>query len=36
MPRLKPRDKFKIIREAIEFDFEAAEEGGYVVSVPEL
>ena len=36
MLRLKPRDKFRIVREDIEFEFEVAEEGGYVVSVPEL
>ena len=26
--------KFKVTKEEIEFEFEAAEEGGYVVSVP--
>ena len=36
MLQLKPRDKFRIVREDIEFECEVAEEGGYVVSVPEL
>ena len=33
---LKPKDRLKIIQDDIEFDFEVAEEGGYIVSVPEL
>ena len=36
MQRLKPKDKLKITRDDIEYEFEVAEEGGYVVSVPEL
>lgn len=27
-------EKFRVIRRGIEYEFEAAEEGGYVVSVP--
>jgi predicted RNase H-like HicB family nuclease len=34
MRKLKPEEKFKVIREGIEYDFEIAEEGGYVVTVP--
>jgi len=36
MQRLKPKDILKITKDGIEFQFEVAEEGGYVVSVPEL
>ena len=36
MQKLKPRDKLTITKDDIEFQFEVAEEGGYVVSVPEL
>ncbi len=36
MQKLKPKDKLKIIKEGIEYEFEVAEEGGYLVSVPEL
>ena len=36
MQKLKPRDKLKIIKDNIEYEFEVAEEGGYTVSVPEL
>ncbi len=36
MQRLAPKDKLKIIRDNIEYEFEVAEEGGFVVSVPEL
>ena len=36
MQKLKPRDKLRIIRDGIEYEFEVAEEGGYIVSVPEL
>ena len=36
MQKLKPEDKLKITRDEIEYEFEVAEEGGYVVSVPEL
>ncbi len=36
MQKLKPKDKLKIIKEDIEYEFEVAEEGGYLVSVPEL
>ncbi|HEY8767277.1 MAG TPA: type II toxin-antitoxin system HicB family antitoxin [Dehalococcoidia bacterium] len=28
------RDKFRVIHKGIEYEFEVAEEGGYVVSVP--
>ena len=34
--QLKPRDRLKIVKDDIEYLFEVAEEGGYVVSVPEL
>ena len=36
MQKLKPKDKLKITKDDIEFEFEVAEEGGYVASVPEL
>lgn len=36
MTVLKPSDKLKIIKDDIEYEFEVAEEGGFVVSVPEL
>ena len=36
MQKLKPKDKFKITKDGIEYEFEIAEEGGYIVSVPEL
>ena len=36
MGTLKVKDKFKIIKDQIEYEFEVAEDGGYVVSVPEL
>ena len=36
MQKLKPRDKLRIIRDGIEYEFEVAEEGGYIASVPEL
>lgn len=36
MLRLKPLEKFNIVRDDIEFEFEVAEKGGYVVAVPEL
>jgi predicted RNase H-like HicB family nuclease len=36
MQKLQPRDKLEIIKEGIEYEFEVAEEGGYLVSVPEL
>ena len=36
MLQLKPKDKFKIVRDDIDYEFEVAEEGGYVVAVPEL
>ena len=32
--RPKPQERLKVIREGIEYDFEVAEEGGYVVTVP--
>ena len=31
---LKAKDRLKVIRDGIEYEFEAAEEGGYTVSVP--
>ena len=36
MLKLKPSDTFKIVKDGVEIEFEVAEEGGYVVSVPEL
>ena len=36
MLKLKPKERFKVLKHGIEFEFEVAEEGGYVVSVPEL
>ncbi len=36
MLKLKPSDTFKIVKDGVEMQFEVAEEGGYVVSVPEL
>ena len=36
MQTLKPKDKLKIVKDSIEYEFEVAEDGGYVVSVPEL
>ena len=36
MQKLKPEDKLKIIKEDIEYEFEVAEKGGYLVTVPEL
>ena len=36
MLKLKPSDTFTIVKEGVEIEFEVAEEGGYVVSVPEL
>ena len=34
--QLKPRDRLKIVKDEIEYLFEVAEEGGYLVSVSEL
>ena len=34
MQKLKPRDKLKIIRDGIEYEFEVAEEGGYLFRYP--
>lgn len=31
---LKPQERLKVIKEGIEYDFEVAEEGDYVVTVP--
>ncbi|MCH8206248.1 MAG: type II toxin-antitoxin system HicB family antitoxin [Chloroflexi bacterium] len=31
-----PKDKLKITKDGIEYEFEVAEEGGYFVAVPEL
>ena len=36
MLRLKPLGRFNIVRDDIVFEFDVAEEGGYVVAVPEL
>ena len=36
MLKLKPSDTFAIVKDGVEIQFEVAEEGGYVVSVPEL
>ena len=36
MQKLKPKEKLKIIKNDIEYEFEVAEEGGYTVSIPEL
>ena len=36
MLKLKPSDTFTITKDGVEIQFEVAEEGGYVVSVPEL
>ncbi len=36
MARLKPRDKLKIVKDNIEYEFEVAQDGGYAVSIPEL
>ena len=36
MTILKPSDRLKVIKDEIEYEFEVAEEGGFVVSVPEL
>ena len=36
MQKLKPKDKLKITRDDVEYEFEVAEEGGYIVSVPKL
>ena len=36
MLKLKPSDTFTIVKDGVEIQFEVAEEGGYVVSVPEL
>ena len=33
---LKPKDKLKIIKDGVEYEFQLAEEGGFIVSVPEL
>ena len=36
MQKLKPKDKFRIVKDDIEYEFEVAEEGGYTASVPDL
>ena len=33
---LKPNEKLRVIKDAVEYEFEVAEEGGFVVSIPEL
>jgi predicted RNase H-like HicB family nuclease len=32
--KLKPLDKIRVEKDGVEYEFEVAEEGGYVVSVP--
>ena len=34
MAKLLAREKFKVIKDGIEYEFEAAQEGGYVATVP--
>jgi len=34
MGKTKEREKLKVIKDDIEYEFEAAEEGGYIASVP--
>jgi predicted RNase H-like HicB family nuclease len=34
MKKTKEPEKLKVIKEGIEYEFEAAEEGGYIASVP--
>lgn len=34
MSKSAARTKFKVIKQGIEYEFEAAEEGGYVATVP--
>jgi predicted RNase H-like HicB family nuclease len=36
MQKLMPRDKLKIAKDGIEYEFEVAEKGGYFVCVPEF
>ena len=36
MQKLKPKDRLGIHKDGIDYEFEVAEEGGYIVSVPEL
>jgi antitoxin HicB len=36
MQSLKAKDRLKIIKDEIEYQFEVDEAGGYIVSVPEL
>ena len=36
MQKLEAKDKFTVVKDDIEYEFEVADEGGYVVSVPEL
>ena len=36
MPSLKPKDRLKIIKDDIEYEFEVAAEGGYMVTIPEI
>ncbi len=36
MLKLKPSDTFTIVRDGVEIEFEVADEGGYIVSAPEL
>jgi predicted RNase H-like HicB family nuclease len=32
--KLKPLDKIRVEKDGVEYEFEVAEEGGYIVSVP--
>jgi predicted RNase H-like HicB family nuclease len=36
MQKLEAKDKFTVVKDDVQYEFEVAEEGGYVVSVPEL
>jgi predicted RNase H-like HicB family nuclease len=36
MQKLKPQDRLNVTKDNVEYVFEVADEGGYVVSVPEL
>lgn len=36
MQKLKPKDKFRIVKDDIEYEFEVAEEGGYTASISDL
>ena len=36
MQKLKPKDKFRIVKDDTEYEFEVAEEGGYTASISDL